>query len=351
MGKVVTSEGLNEFVTSGKVEEIKNVAKETPQTAQPPASSTPNAGEPATEAAKTAAVEAVQEGTKKGASVEEMVQELGLDKEFSPEELKTIGERVTRSMAQRHRRMKEAQEAAAEAERFAEQQFNEKRQIEREREELRQKLEAAEKSRQEASPAKKEPVIEDFKDDKGNVDWVKFVDARSEWKADQAVAKDRAEREKAQQEAAQKAAEAAARERFQAAKAKYDDFEEVMGQAGEILIQQSVLSYLQESETGPDLTYYLIKHPDEVAKIVKLSPVAAVAAVARLEGKLGESKDSGKSVQDEPSNGDRKVESRGGAPAPITPLGSGPGIVPKDPSQMSYRELRAYERQRQAKRA
>lgn len=358
MGKVVTSQGLNEFVTEGKTE-VVNVSAGNSAAGTESAGSKANAaaGKAAPAATESAVGDAVAEvvaeaskASNKGQSTEDLVKELGLDKEFSAEELKTIGERVTRSMAQRHRRMKEAQEAAAEAERFAETQFNEKRQVEREREELRSRLEAAEKARPNAPEKPKEPVIDDFKDDKGNVDWVKFVDARSEWRANEAVAKDRAERERVQQEAAKAAAELEARARFQKAKERYPDFEEVMARAGETLIQQAVLDYLTESEQGPDLTYYLINHPEEVERIKRLSPTAALAAVGKLETKI-----EGELRGDQPSNGSTSQSTRaekGGAPAPITPLGVGSGIVPKDPTKMTFKELRAYERQReQEKRA
>lgn len=352
MGKVVTSAGIKEFVASGKVE---NVPPSTPDPA--PSPQAPVESKPATVTDAAQAVSDQQEAKAdagKKQSIEETIAELGLEKEFSAEELKTIGERVTRSMAQRHRRMKEAQESAAEAERFAETRFNELRQVERERDELQKQLEEAKKAPKAAEPAKStKPDVNDPKYKKGDaIDWPTYVEDVAAWRAEEAVAADRSKREQEAAEQAAKAREEAAKERFEKARTKYPDFEAKFTEAKDYLLPNAVIDYLTESEHGPDLTYYFLTHPEEGKRISKLSPVAALAETGRLELQfLGES--SGKPTKAEPSTSAPpkrgEGETTGGAPAPITPLGGGSGTIPKDPSKMNFRELRQYEREKAAR--
>lgn len=348
MGKVVTSEGMAEFVTTGKTAEM-------PPAAAPPTESPPPP-QPAADEPPSSAVAPVEAAA--GEAQKDEIKELGLEREFTPEELKTIGHKVQRSMATRHRRMKEAQESQAEAEQWARDQWREKVEVERERDALRQQLEQTARQAQPAPQAKAEPKIQDFMLPDGQTDWVTFVDKRSEWRAEQAVLADRRQREeaeKARQEEARQAALRAqddqTRARFQEARARYPDFEQAMEASKSILLQHSVLQYLREAEVGPDVTYHLIKHPEEVKRIQKLSPVLAVAEVAKLAAQFpGESSASlahsgtGKSPEAEKNTG-------ANVPPPITPLqASGAGSVVADPSKMSFKELRDYERQRQKKR-
>lgn len=353
MGKVVTSAGLNEFVQSGKVEVIERPkgngaapsAVANPAEAQAPPAEKPIGAPPAPEA-KPAEKPPEKPAEAAPAKPEESGTE---DTDLTPEELKLAGERFTRVIGQKHRRMREAQEAAQEAEGFAESQFKERRLVEAERDQLKARVAELEKSGKPAAaaPEKKKPAPEDFRDDKGQVKWPEYTEAVATYAAEEATAKERARIADEQARAAAERAQMLARERFNAAKERYPDFEQTIERAKEVLIQNSVLVYIGESEKGPDLSYFLAKHPEEVEKIVKLSPMAAVAYVGRLEAGLEIGKPSGAATPSAKSGAAPAVaESTRGAPAPITPLGNGSGTVPKDPSTMTFRELREYERSR-----
>lgn len=344
MGKVVTSAGLNEFVADGKVEVIPRAK---PQGGAGAAEKPAETAKPTEAAAPAAEAKPAEKPPEKPA-------ESGTeDTDLTPEELKLAGERFTRVIGQKHRRMREAQETAEEAERFAETQFNERRLAEQERDRLRAENETLKKQGKSPEEAtKKKPAPEDFKAENGQIDWPAYVEAAATFAAQEATVKERERLLAEQNDAARKASEALTRERFVKAEARYPDFKETMKSADGLLIQNDVLAYLAESEKGPDLTYFLAKHPEEVKKIVQLTPRAALAYVGVLESGLEVGKPSGPaSPSGEGGKGKPQPEAKGGAPAPITPLGNGSGTVPKDPSQMSFRELRDYERQRGVKRA
>jgi hypothetical protein len=125
------------------------------------------------------------------------------------------------------------------------------------------------------------------------------------------------------------------------AKAKYPDFLEVVGKA-DTQVPNAVLQYITESQFGPDIAYHLASNPEAVAKISKLPPIKAIAEIGKLELTF----ETPKAEKPEP-----KPVERGGAPPPITPLsGSGSGSVNTDPSKMSFKELREFERSKRQKR-
>jgi hypothetical protein len=90
------------------------------------------------------------------------------------------------------------------------------------------------------------------------------------------------------------------------------------------------------------LGYELAKNRDEFDRIAKLPPIRAIAALGKLEDKLFSKAAPEAKAPAAPAT----QVSR--APAPITPLEGKSTTVAKDPSQMSFAELRAH---RQAERA
>lgn len=338
MGKVVTGAGLQEFIEKGTVTHVTNhkpkdnggapleVKKDTPvvDVGQKQPEKAEKAPETAVEPPKTP-VDDVNEG-------------------LEPDELE-FSEQIRKKIGKKHRAMKEAQEAAADAEAFAKNQYDRARLAEQRAEEAERK--AKELESKVTPPAKqpelKAPEIKDFTNEQGQTDWDKYTDAKSEYAAKKAVAEDRELRAKEAREAAQRAQEAQFKARLTQAETKYPDFLKVVG-AAEMLVPNAVLQYITESEYGADLTYHLAKHPELTEKLSKLPPIKAIAEVGKLEITFE------KPAKPAEAAAAPKTPERGGAPPPITPISAtGAGTVNLDPAKMSFQELRAYERERRKK--
>lgn len=353
MGKVVTSEGLQEFIQSGTVTHVENhkpsrapaapleVKKDEPSTALGETKETKGETKPPKEETKQVSGE-TDDGSEAG------------DEVFS--------DQIRRRIGRKHREMKEAQEEAkrlkeemGENERFAEQQFNERKLIESREAALQERLRELEsKQPQKAAPVEPaKPTADDKNDDgtwkyrdaSGNVDWDKYTDAKAEYAADQKQRQYEAKQAQERNEAAN--AEAAARVKANADKARkaHPDFDKVMAAVANTdadRVPQFVLNYIFESEHGAEIAYHLAKNPEESKRIATLKPILGLAELGTLAATLS------KPVSANTGNGAAPVvRERGGAPPPITPLsGSGAGSVNTDPSKMNFKELRAYERER-----
>jgi hypothetical protein len=350
MGKVVTSQGLTEFVQSGKVTHVTDHKDQKKGEAAP---LEVKADTPASDLGKTAEKPKAPEPQAAEAPAPETPDSLE-DDGLTDEERRDLSERIRKIIGKKHRAMKEAQEANQDADRFAENQYNERRLAE-------QRAEAAERKALEMdtelkklqlpaqAPEAKAPNISDFKDPQtGQIDWDKFTDAKAEFAANKAVADERARQAEETAARARAEAEKQVKERIDAVRKAHPDFDDVLasikGSAAD-QVPQFVLNYLFESDNGGELHYYLMKHPEESIRISKLTPIRGIAEMGKLEDKIG-----AKPSSATPStNGSTPKEApRGGAPAPITPLsGEGQsGGINTDPAKMSYKELRAYERAR-----
>lgn len=345
MGKVVTSQGLTEFVQTGKV---THVPDHKPEGAKP------------AEAAKPADVEAKKppEAEKKPETAEKPVEsppeveadepedETGLrasDAEFS--------EKTRKRIQAKHRALKEARAEAQENERFAEQQFNERKLAEKRAQEAEERAKTLEAQlpKAPAEPELVEPVETDakYKDEAGNFKWKEFARDLAKFEAAQAVKNERETQQKERAAAEMKEAEGRMKARFDAVRKAHPDFDELVekikGTEADN-VPQHVLNYLFESEKGGELHYYLLKNPVESLRISKLKPILALAELGKLEAKLTEPPaKTTPSASAEPVN--RKEP--GGAPAPITPLsGEGNTGIVTDPAKMDFKQLRAYERER-----
>jgi hypothetical protein len=115
-----------------------------------------------------------------------------------------------------------------------------------------------------------------------------YVEALTDWKlatAKAADAKAASERAAAEANAAKGLAWNA---RVEEAKKLpgLEDFEDVMTEAAKLPISEAMHVTIFESERGPELAYHLATHPEEVARIAKLGPLAAASAIGRIEAGL-----------------------------------------------------------------
>jgi hypothetical protein len=398
LAKVVTSQTLQDFIETGAVTQVKNhvkgdkslpgatpveaVVNVVPPPAPPPATQSgeqvaqaPPEPPPAAPEAPAAVVAPEPVVTDPDDLPDPYHGISEADKAWiltAPDET----ERVRRLVGKRHKIAKQeeamrktAEEEARDAETFAKGQYERARLAEQRAADLERELAAAKEANAAAVAKAAEPPaapdVKDFTNAEGVTDWNSYSDAKAKHAADQAVAKERADRA-AQTQAQERARiEGEFRTRLDKAQTKYPDFLEVVG-ATDVMVQDAVLQYITESEYGADITYHLASHPDFTDKIRKLSPTRALAEVGKLE--LSFEKPAVVTPAPPapppapvapviapapaavvPPVVAPKAPERGGAPPPITPISSqGSGTVVTDPAKMGFKELRAYERQKEA---
>jgi signal recognition particle GTPase len=299
--KVTTSEGMGEFIASGKTEEPPKEAEK----AKP---------EPDLEPRK-------QEGQ------EDPEDEEGL----SPED-QALAEKIRRKIGKKHRAMREAEE-------FAESQYNERKLAETRAQKLEQEL--AELKSRVAPPREDDPEPQRSKYTAEEQE--KYWNERIKWEARQAVKKDREDREKeAAKEAFQKRADAFAK-RLDAADRESPGLKDKL-ESSDVLIPQDVLDHIVESDVGPQVADYLADHPEYVESLRAMSPRGALVSIGKLETKL-ETKPAKPNGELSP----RSQAERSSAPAPITPIqGSVTKPPEKDHNKMSFAEEKAWYNARKA---
>jgi hypothetical protein len=159
-----------------------------------------------------------------------------------------------------------------------------------------------------------------------------FIEALTDWKSDQAVAK----RERQHAEARQQAEFAEVVQQWDSRQKKaiesIPDYAETLANA-EINIRDYVHSALLESEKGPEIAYYLALHPEEAKRLNAMKPLAAIKRIASLESDLSEPDDDAKP---EPKVSELPKKSK--APEPINPV---KGVGASNPGKAeSYEEYR-----------
>lgn len=346
MGKVVTSEGLTEFVTSGKFTHVPNHKAGSNGTALEVLK------QPVTVDVKP--LEADKPADKPAESVKppETPEELTDEEKALPEKAQKEIQRSKRAVNEKHRAMKEAQEAADASDRLAEQQYNERRLAEQRAEAAEARLKDLEAKANPPPPAPKEPELKDYQNEKGEIDWVKFQKDTAKFAADEAVRAYQKTQADERAQAAQTARIAELRVMADKARERHPDFDKVMTNiqgTDADKVPAFVLNYIQESESSAEIAYHLAKNPEVSQKIAKMKPILGIAELGRLEDSLVKPPSAAANAPAATSVTPRSE--RGGAPAPITPLdGEGSGGINTDPSKMSYKELRAYHRDQERER-
>jgi hypothetical protein len=322
MPKVITGAGLQEFIETGKHDVIAPQKKGDKEA-------------PALEVKKEVVLEIKPpEEPKAEAKPEVKVEEDGLE----PED-KDLSEIIRKKIGKKHRAMKEAQEAASDAETFAKGQYDRARLAEERAGQLEKQLEEARKAVAPPVPEAKEPDLKEYTDDKGQIRWQEYTLAVAKFAADRAVQEDRARQ--AQDKEAAERAEAA--RKFKEKADKIDGFADKLS-GSQVWFPNAVLEYITESEDGPEIVMHLLNHPETAEQISKLRPIKAIAEIGKIVKGFG----GAKAVV--PAAPVEVPIDRGGAPPPITPIsGSGTGTINTDPARMSFKELREFERARRKK--
>ena len=186
--------------------------------------------------------------------------------------------------------------------------------------------------REQALKAPTERPVSEALPDK-EVDPDAYAEALAARKAEELLAKREAERQ-------QYELLSAYHEREEAARDRYDDFEQVAYNQN-LPITTVMAQTIQASDVGPDVAYYLGSNPREADRISRLSPYLQAKEIGKIEAKL---------VDNPP------VKKSTNAPPPIKPVtakgSSGGGYETTDPrsvSSMSTSEWIEAERRRQIK--
>ena len=161
-----------------------------------------------------------------------------------------------------------------------------------------------------------------------------YAEALAERKAAELLARREAERE-------QQALLMAYHDREEAARERYDDFEQVAYNQN-LPITTVMAQTIQASDIGPDIAYYLGSNPREADRIARMSPYMQAKEIGKIEAKLADSP--------------APVKKTTSAPPPIKPVtakGSSASVYdttdPRSISAMSASEWIERERQRQIK--
>ena len=122
----------------------------------------------------------------------------------------------------------------------------------------------------------------------------------------EALAYQKAEELLAKREAAkhQSAVLESYQEREEAARDKYDDFEQVAYNP-KLPITNVMAETIQSSEIGPELAYYLGSNPKDAERISRMTPLAQAKEIGKIEAKLA---------------AEPPVKRTTSAPAPISPV-------------------------------
>lgn len=260
-------------------------------------------------------------------------------------------ERFRKLLGRKHYAYKQAEGKAAklaaelaDSEEFAKNQYNRARIAEDRAAELEKKNGTQAPTTQVVKPENDRPNPSDKKyvADDGQFKAFQYAEDLAAFSAAKAIADDRAEQAKEKQAATAREMEAQASVKIEAAKKAHADWDDVVTNT-QLQIHTSVLSYLPTSTHMGELTYYLCKNPDVVSRLNKLTPIAAVAEVGKLELSLFE--------KPTPTAVTESRVAPTGAPAPITPINASKSAnIVVDPSKMDFKQLRAYERERAAAR-
>jgi hypothetical protein len=334
MAQVVTNENMLEFIQNRQVPEFKAPESEGASVAGPASPQPSKEGsEPAADASKEPArgpdgkfvkadeSQAPKPETKEAAKAADDDDDDGAG---LPEALK---KKIDRIVAKKHRAMKEAEE-------FGREEYNARRAAEARAEALQRQIDELKGTKSGTGPASegddKEPKPEDFKT------VGEYTRALTKWEVAQARKAERAESERSTQQQKISEVQQQFAERVAQAAKEIPDYYEVIEQA-DWEVPHHIQAYIVGEERGPQVGYYLSKHREEFDRIAKLSPIRAIAELGKLEDKL-----KAKAAPTPAGEPTAPAATVSRAPAPITPLEGKSTTVAKDPSQMTFQELRAH---------
>ena len=154
------------------------------------------------------------------------------------------------------------------------------REAQRERDYWRQRAEAAEQTANPPPPPPAKPTPDQFDT------YDAFVEALTDWKADQKIDAKLSERDTRTKEQQQQEARVSSwTEREAAARQAIPDYDEVMA-ASNVPVTRAVEAELLDSPRGPELAVHLAKNPDVAERLNRLDARAVAREIALIEARL-----------------------------------------------------------------
>jgi hypothetical protein len=325
MAQVVTNENMLEFIQNRQVPEFKapETKTEAPAEAAKPAE---KAQEPARdESGKFVKADEAKPEETAGKPAES-------DDEHDDDGAKlsdAVKRKIDKIVAKKHRAMKEAEEFGRDEARRALAAEARAADLQRQIDELRSGKSGTGPA---SDKGEDEPKPEDFKT------VGEYAKALTKWEVAQAKKAESAEKAKQTQQQSVQAATERLAERVSEFAKTTPDYAEVM-ETADWDVPPHMQAYFVDSENPGLLGYHLAKNPDEFDRISKLSPIRAFAELGKLEDKL---------TAQPPAKEPVAAPQVSRAPAPIQPLEGKSAPVAKDPSQMTFQELRAYRQEQRA---
>lgn len=185
-----------------------------------------------------------------------------------------------------------------------------------------------------------EPMREQFQTES------EFIRALTKWEVRQEIKAEREEEERAEIAAKQKEAVSAYNKKAIETQARYDDWKEVMSQdiALPSIVGDAIIHTIKN---GPNVAYYLGKHPEVCEEMMNVHPLEAVAMAVKISEKLaGEEKKEEEEPEEKEEEVEVKVEEKPAKKVftPITPVtgGTSRSSVPLDKAGFdAYKKGRA----------
>lgn len=143
-----------------------------------------------------------------------------------------------------------------------------------------------------------------------------YVEALTDWKADQAIAKRERQQVEARQQAEFSEVVQQWSKRQETVIKAIPDYAEIMANT-EVNIAGHIHAALLESERGPEIGYYLALHPEEATRLNAMKPLAAIKRIASLEADLAAEDDEPAAV---PEKKAPELPKKSKAPEPISPV-------------------------------
>ena len=128
------------------------------------------------------------------------------------------------------------------------------------------------------------PKEDDFKT------YGEFIEALTDWKTDRKLEAADEKKQQAQAERAEadkgKTITDAHNARVDEAKKRYSDWGTAFQGLNDNSFTEPMVVFIFESDHGPDVTYYLGKHREELARIAALSPIRQASELGKIEAKI-----------------------------------------------------------------
>ena len=161
-------------------------------------------------------------------------------------------------------------------------------------------------------------------------DYGEFVEALTDWKAEQAAARLLEQRAQATQRDAR---ETTWVERQTQARQTMPDYDQVVG-ASDVPIARHVADNIVESEHGPALAYHFARNPQALTRLNQMPPMQAAREIGRLEASLASST----AAQAPAAPAVRTTQ----APTPARTSAAQGRSTSVDPARMTMDEYQAY---------